>query len=308
MSEFKLVAQRLIDNANSLLHDVINNICEQFNNVINTLFVGKRINFSQRSSYNTRVKAAIISFNSGGMFLRHIHKKITNNSPGKIGKQFLLSKFRKLSETRKRRQLFPGKRSKNIKSTGPDELYGLAEPLAESDIMGVEFERRVRLTASNFGRVCKMRVYTSCKNTVYYILYGNVTSKAMEYGKIKEDEARQTFEIITKLKVESCGLFINKDIPYLAASPDGLIGDTVIIEIKCPYSVKNYLHIRDAIVDKKTLIEVPKNTLTLTTILTHLFISTIQYLYLENDDIKLKTQSLYYFQVQGQLRITKRNL
>lgn len=32
---------------------------------------------------------------------------------------------------------------------------------------------------------------------------------------------------------------------------DGLIGDNAIIEIKCPYSVKDYLHIRDAIVDKK---------------------------------------------------------
>lgn len=35
---------------------------------------------------------------------------------------------------------------------------------------------------------------------------------------------------------------------------DGLIGDNAIIEIKCPYSVKDYLHIRDAIVDKKVSI------------------------------------------------------
>jgi len=42
------------------------------------------------------------------------------------------------AQTRKRRQLFPSKRSKNIKNTGPGELYGLAEPLAKSDIMDVE--------------------------------------------------------------------------------------------------------------------------------------------------------------------------
>lgn len=31
-------------------------------------------------------------------------------------------------------------------------------------------------------------------------------------------------------------------------------------------------------------------------------------MYLENDEIKLKVQSLYFYQVQGQLKITKRDL
>jgi len=43
---------------------------------------GKRINFTQKQSYNTRVYAAIVSFNSGGQFIREIHKKITEKSPG----------------------------------------------------------------------------------------------------------------------------------------------------------------------------------------------------------------------------------
>lgn len=82
MTELKNISRRLIDNATSLLLDVTNNICEQFNSVVNKFIAGKRINFSQRNGYNTRVKAAIISFNSGGNFLRQIHKKITDKSPG----------------------------------------------------------------------------------------------------------------------------------------------------------------------------------------------------------------------------------
>lgn len=83
MTELRNIARRLIDNATSLLLDVTNNICEQFNSVINKFISGKRINFSQKNGYNTRIKAAIISFNPGGNFLRQIHKKITNKSPGK---------------------------------------------------------------------------------------------------------------------------------------------------------------------------------------------------------------------------------
>jgi hypothetical protein len=69
-------------NAEYLLENKDNNICEQINSIINKHVASKRINFSSRGNYNTRVEAAVVSFNSK-QFLRKLHKKMTNNiSPG----------------------------------------------------------------------------------------------------------------------------------------------------------------------------------------------------------------------------------
>lgn len=82
LREINQIYSRIIDNAPSLLLDVDNNICEQFNSLINKHLAGKRINFSQTNSYNNRVEAAVISFNTSGKYISHVHKKITNKSPG----------------------------------------------------------------------------------------------------------------------------------------------------------------------------------------------------------------------------------
>lgn len=60
-----------------------NNICEQFNSVINKFLGGKRIYFTQKSSYSTRVYAAVVSFNSS-QYLRTVKKNTTQMSPGII--------------------------------------------------------------------------------------------------------------------------------------------------------------------------------------------------------------------------------
>lgn len=69
-------------NAYSILQQKINNVSEQFNSVINKYISGKRVNLIQRGSFETRVKAAVISFNSGE-YLRLTHKAFgSNKSPG----------------------------------------------------------------------------------------------------------------------------------------------------------------------------------------------------------------------------------
>lgn len=81
-------------------------------------------------------------------------------------------------------------------------------------------ERKIRLTASRFGQICKMRCTTSCKNTVYDLLYANeAQAKSLQYGRDMEAIARSEIEKNINKKVETCGLLIDPIIPYLAASP-----------------------------------------------------------------------------------------
>lgn len=90
----------------------------------------------------------------------------------------------------------------------------------QSDSEKWYYERKKRITASRFGQVCKMRSNTSCKNTVYNILYaGNVQSKYLQYGRDTEPIARKKAECIIGEKIQICGLIVDPDEPYLAASP-----------------------------------------------------------------------------------------
>jgi len=65
-----------------------------------------------------------------------------------------------------------------------------------------------------------MRPNTSCKNSVYNILYANnVQAKSLQYGKDMEIAARKKAEETMNFIVKPCGLFIDTEFPYLAASP-----------------------------------------------------------------------------------------
>lgn len=87
------------------------------------------------------------------------------------------------------------------------------------------------------------------------------------------------------IEINDCRIFIDENISYLAATPDGIIGNDTIVEIKCPY-VARQMSLTDAIVDK---------------------ISDINRIFDKTDDTRMNQRHAYYYQVQGQLHITQRN-
>lgn len=147
-------------------------------------------------------------------------------------------------------------------------------------------ERAFRITASNFGRVCKIKESTNPEKLVKNILYTTFKgNEATRYGQEHEPVAIQDFEDITGYNVSSCGFFIGKENEYfLGASPDGIIENDPdsILEIKCPHVLKNAT-LEDAVKNKKV---------------TFLLFNEVK------GEFELKKNHDYHYQIQGQLHIT----
>lgn len=60
------------------------------------------------------------------------------------------------------------------------------------------------------------------------------SSAAMDWGTATEPQARAAYEFMTDRAVVETGLVDHPSIPMFGASPDGLVGDDGLIEIKCP--------------------------------------------------------------------------
>lgn len=60
------------------------------------------------------------------------------------------------------------------------------------------------------------------------------TSKPMEWGKDKEDEARKVYAFIHGRKVTRVGFVDHERIAMAGASPDSLVDDDGMLEVKCP--------------------------------------------------------------------------
>ena len=157
-------------------------------------------------------------------------------------------------------------------------------------------ERRIRITSSVFGRVCR-RLPTTLPGPLVNSIVNQRMYQSMPlscaWGKDNEKKALNAYKQTmhdkghTNLVVMMSGLIINPEYAYLGASPDGIVSDPTstnpngLLEIKCPYQARNSTPF-EAATQKGFFCNINNGTLV------------------------LKKTHHYYYQVQGQMAISSR--
>lgn len=104
----------------------------------------------------------------------------------------------------------------------------------------------IRITGSHVSNICK---FTDRRDKVKYaedILFPKqFKSEATEWGNSKEKTAIEAYESMSSNKVKRCGFGISSKYPLIGALPDGLIGDMSVLEVKCPFAIKDELTTAD---------------------------------------------------------------
>lgn len=106
------------------------------------------------------------------------------------------------------------------------------------------YARRGRVTASMVGAILGVAPYMNRDDAMRRMVrdaHGAepefVGNTATAWGTQNEAGAKFDFILETGLSVVDCGFFTKDD--WAGASPDGLIGDDALIEIKCPFSLRD---------------------------------------------------------------------
>ena len=117
-------------------------------------------------------------------------------------------------------------------------------------------QRQYRLTASNCGRICKRmesikkNIEESPQNLIKFIINKkSVNNFATRHGIACEPRAKVAVVQVLKnqghncLKSSDSGTIIDKNYPFLSASPDLIIDCKCcgkgLVEIKCPYTIRD---------------------------------------------------------------------
>lgn len=150
---------------------------------------------------------------------------------------------------------------------------------AQSSCTAWKQERCKRLHSSHFGTICKAKETTDLDKLAYRLTRVTTFHSApTRYGQKFEHVAVRKFEERHNVSTKPCGIHVHPERAYLAASPDRVIDDDTLVEVKCPYTTRHNL----------------------------ISPQTVPYLCYDGDELKLSPNHNYYYQVQGQLLCSRR--
>lgn len=106
--------------------------------------------------------------------------------------------------------------------------------------------RKGRVTASNVGAILGLDPYRNADDVLramvreYHGAEREFTGNAAtEWGTANEALAKAAFELEFGVTIEPAQFVVHPEHDWLGASPDGWTGDNMIVEIKCPYALRN---------------------------------------------------------------------
>lgn len=106
--------------------------------------------------------------------------------------------------------------------------------------------RRGRITGSMVGAVLGLDPNTSRDEAMRRMVraYQGLPSEfvgniATSWGTNHEDEAREAFEYDQGIQVAPASFVVHPTLPWLGASPDGYVRDYALLEIKCPFGLRD---------------------------------------------------------------------
>lgn len=99
-------------------------------------------------------------------------------------------------------------------------------------------QREGRITASSVGAIMGYAPYQTREDVMRRMLFGDnfQGSAATEWGTFNESGAIFEFEMETGLKVKPAPFVPFED--WMGASPDGYVSDGRLIEVKCPFGIR----------------------------------------------------------------------
>ncbi|CAC5392816.1 unnamed protein product [Mytilus coruscus] len=183
----------------------------------------------------------------------------------------------------------------NLSAYGSDVPYEIVENQRSDEWF---HQRAMRITVSNAKSVSTLKKESSVFNKLKKIMYETdpIKTKAMTYGIEHENDALKDYVSMKQkqsplLEVAQCGLWVNPKYPELACSPDGLVRDVSdngeedfgLVEINFSFMLEK-CSVKDF---EKSLSKSQVANFCLER--------------LSSDQIRLKRNHEYYFQIQMQL-------